>query len=157
MIYKNAKIKTTNENNCCLISKRMYTVCIQYFILYFFCIYILRFSSYLVLELWCLTPLSTYFSYIVEFSFISRLKQTHVSRSNGLSNFRSNGLQVVALLSVLYRSFVLSIRSNVLRRFYWWRKNGVSGGENHQPVASHRQTLSHKEIYRKVAEQNNNR
>ena len=137
MIKKNAKIKTTNENNCCLISKRMYTVCIQYFIFYFFCIYILRFSSYLVLELWCLTPLSTYFSYIVEFSFISQLKQTHVSRSNGLSNFRSNGLQVVPLLSVLYRSFVLSIRSNVFRRFYWWRKTGVSGGENHRPVASH--------------------
>ena len=38
------------------------------------------------------------------------------SRSNGLINFRSNGLQVVALMSVLFRYFVLSIRSNVFRR-----------------------------------------
>jgi hypothetical protein len=38
------------------------------------------------------------------------------SRSNGLINFRSNGLQVVALMSVFFRYFALSIRSNVFRR-----------------------------------------
>jgi len=38
------------------------------------------------------------------------------SRSNGFLNCRSNGLQVVALMSVLVLFFVLSIRSNVFRR-----------------------------------------
>jgi hypothetical protein len=38
-------------------------------------------------------------------------------RSNGLLNFRSDGLHVVALISVLVRSFFLSIRSNVFRRY----------------------------------------
>ena len=41
------------------------------------------------------------------------------SRSNGLLNFRSNGLQVVALMSVFFRSFVLPIRSNVFRRYVY--------------------------------------
>jgi hypothetical protein len=35
-----------------------------------------------------------------------------LSRSNGLLDFRSNELQVVALMFVFSRSFVLSIRSN---------------------------------------------
>jgi len=44
------------------------------------------------------------------------LVNSFYSRSNGLVNFRSNGLQFVALMSVLFRSFVLSIRLNVFRR-----------------------------------------
>jgi hypothetical protein len=39
------------------------------------------------------------------------------SRTNGLLHFRSDGLHVVALISVLVRSFVLSIHSNVFRRY----------------------------------------
>jgi hypothetical protein len=38
------------------------------------------------------------------------------SRSNGLLNFHSNGLQIVALVSVLFPYFILSIHSNVFRR-----------------------------------------
>jgi hypothetical protein len=38
------------------------------------------------------------------------------NKFNRLSKFCSNGLQVVALVSVLLRSFVLSIRSIVVRR-----------------------------------------
>jgi len=42
-----------------------------------------------------------------------------------LLNFRSNGLQVVALMSVSFRSFVLSIRSNVFRWCVCWSKETI--------------------------------
>ena len=44
---------------------------------------------------------------------VSRGQQSFYSHLNGFINFRSNGLQVVTLISTLFRSFVLSIRSNV--------------------------------------------
>ena len=43
-------------------------------------------------------------------------RKSFYSLSNWLLHFRSNGLQVVALMSVLFRSFVLSICSNFFCR-----------------------------------------
>ena len=49
---------------------------------------------------------------------LSAMKVLHFySRSNRLLNFRFNGLQVVALMSVIVLSFVLSIRRQQLLTF----------------------------------------
>ena len=87
----------------CLEIRKMFIVTACQLLSHYALIYIMDYSSILLLSMW-----------IVILTAMKVL--SFYSRSNGLLNFHLNGLQVVTLMSVLVLSFALSIRSNVFRR-----------------------------------------